>query len=131
MASSCFSQNKDIEAIKQLNHDWIYAYPKNDTATMARIFADDLVLVSPGGAKMTKRNILENVVKQHTISIQIDSAEVRLLSQDVGIITAWIRFVIKDNGKETPGRNCYQDVYVKRKGRWLAVAAHVTLLNMK
>jgi hypothetical protein len=29
------------------------------------------------------------------------------------------------------GQNCYQDVYVKRKGNCLAVAAHVTLLSMK
>jgi|GEM_PF-5641466 len=26
------------------------------------------------------------------------------------------------------GRNCYQDVYVKRKGRWMAIAAHVVSL---
>jgi hypothetical protein len=27
------------------------------------------------------------------------------------------------------GRNCYQDIYVKRKGKWMAVMAHVTLLS--
>jgi hypothetical protein len=28
------------------------------------------------------------------------------------------------------GKNCYQDVYMKRNGQWLVVFAHVTSLGM-
>jgi hypothetical protein len=35
------------------------------------------------------------------------------------------------DGKDITGKNCYQDVYIKRKGRWVAIAAHVTLLGME
>jgi len=122
-------QTNDIEAIRKLNHDWIYSYPTRDTATMARIFGDDLILISPGGMKMNKQTILRNVMNQTTVSIKIDSADIKLLSPDIGIITAWLSFVTKDNGKNVPGRNSYQDVYIKRKGRWYAVVAHVTLLR--
>jgi len=96
---------------------------------MARIFGDDLILISPGGMKMNKQTILRNVMNQTTVSIKIDSADIKLLSPDIGIITAWLSFVTKDNGKNVPGRNSYQDVYIKRKGRWYAVVAHVTLLR--
>jgi uncharacterized protein (TIGR02246 family) len=124
-----YCQSNDIETIRKLNHDWIYSYPTRDTATMSRIFGDDLILISPGGMKMNKQSILHNVMNQTTVSIKIDSADIKLLSPDIGIITAWLSFVTKDNGKNVAARNSYQDVYVKRKGRWYAVAAHVTLLK--
>jgi uncharacterized protein (TIGR02246 family) len=126
-----YSQNKDIETLKKLNQNWINSYPKKDTATLDKIFADDLILISPGGIKMTKNDILNNVVKQEIMSTNVDSVNVRLLTDNVGIVTAYATFVSKAEDKEMTGQTCYQDVYVKRKGKWFAVAAHVTLLNMK
>ncbi len=110
---NAFSQNTDIEE------------------TLSRIFSDDFVLISPTGSKMTKHDIISRLNKQETTAINIDSINVRLLTSDVGLITAYITFVLKENGKDMTGQNCYQDVYVKRKDRWYAVAAHVTLLGMK
>lgn len=128
---NAFSQRKDIEELTKLNQDWLNSYPKKDTTTLAKIFADDFVLISPKGVKMTKRDILSNLSKQETVSIAIDSVDVRLLTNGVGLITAYTTFVLKIDGKDMTGQNCYQDVYIKRKGKWFAVAAHVTLLNMK
>jgi hypothetical protein len=126
-----FSQNKDIEELTRLNQDWLNSYHKKDTATLNKIFAYDFVLISPKGAKMTKRDIIDNLNKQETVSINIDSIDVHLLTQNVGLITAYTTFVLKIDDKEITGQNCYQDVYIKRKDKWFAVAAHVTLLNMK
>jgi uncharacterized protein (TIGR02246 family) len=126
-----FSQNKDIEDLTKLNQDWLNSYPKKDSVTLAKIFADDFVLISPKGVKMTKRDILGSLEKQETVSVTIDSINVRLLTNEVALITAYTTFVLRIDGKDLTGQNCYQDAYVKRKGKWRAVAAHVTLLNMK
>ncbi len=128
---NAFSQNKDIEELTKLNQDWLNSYSKKDTATLARIFADDFVLVSPKGGKMTKRDIISNFDKQQTVSVTVDSIDVRILTNEVGLITAYTTFILKIDGKDMTGQNCYQDVYIKRKEKWVAVAAHVTLLNMK
>ena len=128
---NAFSQNKDIEELTRLNEDWLNSYQKKDAATLNKIFADDFVLISPKGTKMTKRDIIDNLDKQETVSINIDSVSVHLLTNDVGLITAYTTFVLKVDSKEVTGQNCYQDVYIKRKNKWVAVAAHVTLLNMK
>ncbi|THU37973.1 nuclear transport factor 2 family protein [Niastella caeni] len=126
---SAIGQQKDIDDLKTLNQNWLNSYPKKDTATLANIFADDFLLISPNGTKMTKNDILRNLNKQETVSIRADSVDVKLISSNVGLITAYTTFVLKVDGKEVTGRNCYQDVYVKRKRRWFAVAAHVTLLK--
>jgi hypothetical protein len=126
-----YSQNKDLEGLIKLNKDWINSYPQKDTATLNKIFAEDFVLISPKGIKMTKSDVINNIKTQEIISVNIDSSDVRLLTDDVGLITAYVTFVFKTGNKEMTGKNCYQDVYIKRKNRWLALAAHVTLPDVK
>jgi len=128
---NAFCQNTDIEELTKLNQKWLNTYLTKDTTTLSRIFSDDFVLISPTGSKMTKHDIISRLNKQETTAINIDSINVRLLTSDVGLITAYITFALKENGKDMTGQNCYQDVYVKRKDQWYAVAAHVTLLGMK
>ena len=70
---NAFLQNKDIEELTRLNQDWLNSYHKKDTATLSKIFADDFILISPKGAKMTRRDIIDNLDKQETVSINIDS----------------------------------------------------------
>jgi uncharacterized protein (TIGR02246 family) len=128
---SSLSQGRDIETIKNLNRDWINSYPAKDSATLNRIFAEDFVLINHKGTRMTKKDIIGNLHKQETISAKIDSVHVKLVVENVGVVTAYTTFVLKINGEQVTGQNCYQDVYVKRKGRWVAVTAHVTLLGLK
>lgn len=128
---NAFSQNSDIETLTKLNQDWLNLSITKDTAAIAKIFADDFVLISPNGAKRTKHEVVRNIMYQDLKSINIDSIDVRLLTKNVGLITCYLTFVLNNDGKEVIGKNCYQDVYIKRKGRWFAVAAHVTLLNSK
>ena len=125
------SQQKDIEELTRLNKDWLELSMKKDTAAFARIFADDFLLIAPNGNKITKSEGVRNILYQDPKSIKIDSIDVRILTNDVGLLTCYITYVFLNDGKEMTGRNSYQDVYIKRKGRWFAVAAHVTLLNVK
>jgi uncharacterized protein (TIGR02246 family) len=130
-SQACFSQAKEIEILKNLNRDWINSYPTKDSATLNKIFADDFVLINHKGTRMTKRNIIGNLDKQKIMSAKIDSVDVKLVTDDVGVVTAYSTFVLISDGKEMTGKNCYQDIYVKRKGKWVAVTAHVTLLSFK
>jgi uncharacterized protein (TIGR02246 family) len=128
----CQSQNSDMEAIKKLNQDWLNSFPTRDSATLSKILADDFVLIGANGSKQTKKDNLRNLVSPgiEFKSVKIDSVDVRLLTPDVAVLTAWTSFIFKTEGKEMKGSNCYQDVYMKRKDRWWAVSAHVTLLGM-
>jgi uncharacterized protein (TIGR02246 family) len=128
----CLGQNNDVETIKKLNRDWLNSFLTRDSATLSKILADDFILIRPNGSKSDKQNNLLNLVSPNIEfkSVKMDSVEVRMITPDVGILTAWTNFVFNADGKESNGSNCYQDVYVKRKNRWYAVSAHVTLLGM-
>jgi len=127
LAVTASAQSADIDAIKQLNKDWIHNYVVKDSATWNRIFADDFVLVNPAGKKMTKRDILLSPFQPITAA-DVDLAEVQVHG-NIGLIHAKCSFTIVADGKDTKGSTDYLDVYEKRKGRWWAIAAHVTYLG--
>jgi uncharacterized protein (TIGR02246 family) len=125
------SANNDVRTIKKLNDEWLHAYVTKDIKVLDRIFAHDFVLINHKGQKTTKQQNLDNLQMQEVSTVHIDSVEVKLVTQDVGILTAYTTFTFPSAGKLLRGKNCYQDVYVKRKGQWQAVSAHVTLLSLE
>jgi hypothetical protein len=44
-------QQNDIKELTTINQNWLNSYPKKDTATLSKIFAEDFVLASPNGQK--------------------------------------------------------------------------------
>ena|ERR1700688_4187501 len=123
-------QYPDIETVKKLNRDFLNSIVNRDTATLSNILADDFILINPGGMKRNKADNLAGVLASNQkISVDIDSVEVRLLSGDIGLVTAWTDNKIEADNKETRFKICYQDVYMKRRNKWVAVAAHVSLLG--
>ena len=124
------SSSDDVKTLEKLNEDWIHSYPGKDTATLARIFADDLIMITPNGSRMSKKEIIVNLASpgQQIVSTKVDKVQVRLLG-NIGLVMAEASFISLDNGKEVPGRTNYLDVYEKRNGRWVAIAAHVTFLG--
>ncbi|HXB30282.1 MAG TPA: hypothetical protein VNW49_10705, partial [Puia sp.] len=84
----------------------------------------------PGGMKRNKADNLSLVLASNQkMSVNIDSVEVRMLSGEVGLVTAWTNNKIEADNKETVFKICYQDVYMKRRNKWVAVAAHVSALS--
>jgi len=130
LASLAQSASDDINTVKKLNEDWIHSYPDKDTVTMARILADDLIMITPNGSRIGKQDILKNMASpsQQVKTSKVDKAEVRLVG-NTALVFAEASFITVDNGKETPGRTSYLDIYEKRHGRWVAIAAHVTYLG--
>ncbi|HEY8967795.1 MAG TPA: nuclear transport factor 2 family protein [Puia sp.] len=132
LASFAQATPDDINTVKKLNEDWIHSYPGKDTATMGRILADDLIMITPNGSRIGKQDILKSMASpmQQVKSTKVDKAEVRLVG-NTALVFAEASFVTVDNanGKEVTGRTSYLDIYEKRHGQWVAIAAHVTYLG--
>lgn len=124
------SSSDDVKTLEKLNEDWIHSYPGKDTVTLSRIFADDLIMITPNGSRMSKKEVLANTASQRQPirSAKVDKVQVRLLG-NIGLVMAEASFISIDNDREVPGRTNYLDVYEKRNGRWVVIAAHVTFLG--
>jgi uncharacterized protein (TIGR02246 family) len=129
IAAAAHAQSDDATAIKALNTAWIHAYTTKDTAVVARIWADDIVLVNPAARKVTKPEMLHNLASGPALqSAMVDTADVRLVG-NVGLIMAHVTFTVTADGKTTTGHTGYLDVYEKRNGKWVCIAAHITGLD--
>ena len=125
------AQSADVAAIKALNEAWIHSYLTKDTATVGRIWADDFILINPAGKRFTKQDGIRNMASPtiHFLSSAVDTAEVHVTG-NLGYIHARASFTSVDaGGKRTSGSTDYLDVYEKRKGRWVCIAAHVIYLG--
>ncbi|MEJ0081956.1 MAG: nuclear transport factor 2 family protein [Puia sp.] len=54
LSFSSRAQSADAMAIKQLNRQWLDAIVHEDSASLARVLADDFVLINPAGKTQNK-----------------------------------------------------------------------------
>ena len=123
------SQSNDAESLKALNAAFIHGYMTRDTVSLGPIFADDFILINPAGQRRNRQEVLNGFVSSsHFVSCDVDTVEIRLYGT-IGLVLARAVFTTDENGKKTTGKTNYLDVYEKRRGRWVAIAAHVTYLG--
>ena len=113
----------DRDILLDLNDDYIRSVQHSDVARFEEILAEDFRVSNPDGSILDKAGFLEQTARPVTISgLEARAVEVRIMG-DVAIIHASTSYVGPD-GRRLSGR--YTDVWARRDGRWLAVAAHVT-----
>jgi len=113
----------DLETLLALNGDYIDSVQRGDVRRFDEILADDFVCSNPDGSLVDRAGFLEQTARPVTISgLAAHDVDVRLLG-DVAIIHARTTYTVADG---RPGTGRYTDVWARRNGKWLAVAAHVT-----
>jgi ketosteroid isomerase-like protein len=114
---------RDLETLLALNADYIDSVQRGDVRRFDEILADDFVCSNPDGSRVDRAGFLEQTARPITISsLAAHDVDVRLLGE-VAIIHARTTYTLAD-GRSGTGR--YTDVWARRNGAWLAVAAHVT-----
>jgi ketosteroid isomerase-like protein len=122
-------QSNDADALKALNAAFIHGYMTKDTARLSPIFAGDFILINPSGQRRNKQEVLNGfITSPHFLSCEVDTVEISVHGS-IGLVHARAVFTTEDNNKKTTGKTDYLDVYEKRKGQWVAIAAHVTYLG--
>ena len=113
----------DLDALLALNDDYIRSVQIGDVRRFGEILADDFLCSNPDGSLVDKAGFLAQTARPVAIrGLASEDVRVRLLG-DVAIIHARTRYTTAE-GERRNGR--YTDVWARRGGRWLAVAAHVT-----
>ncbi len=113
----------DRDTLLALNRDYIASVQNADVARFEHILADDFMCSNPDGTLVDRAKFLAQTAKPVTISgLEAHDVVVRVLG-DVAIIHARTEYKTAERHVRN-GR--YTDIWARRGGKWLAVAAHVT-----
>jgi ketosteroid isomerase-like protein len=94
-----------------------------DVRRFDEILSEDFVCSNPDGSRLDRAAFLEQTARPIAIrDLEARDVDIRLMG-DFAIIHARTTYTLPDG---RPGRGRYTDVWARRNGRWLAVAAHVT-----
>lgn len=106
---------------------WPQAYANRDAALLDTLLAEEFVAVDPEGQSSTKAEELEYL---RTTTVRYESSTYEILRLKVYGDTAVIsgRGVTRGTGKNGPFASGYfsTNVFVRRDGRWQAVASHLS-----
>ena len=113
----------DRDRLIALNRDYINSVQTMDVQRFDEILSDDFVCSNPDGSLVGRAAFLQQTARPIAISgLEARDVDVRLMG-DFAIIHARTTYKLPD-GNAGAGR--YTDIWARRNGRWLAVAAHVT-----
>jgi ketosteroid isomerase-like protein len=115
--------NSDRETLEQLNHHYVRSVDERDTGWFEKHLAPDFMNSNPDGTLVDRAAFLRQIaagagvsgIREHEVLIRV--------SGDLAIIHARTAYTKADGNK---GGGRYTDIWSRRDGRWLCVAAHVS-----
>ena len=116
-------QGTDHDLLLSLNKDYIDSVQNSDVARFDEILAEDFRCTNPDGTFLDRQEFLEQTGMAVSISdLQANDVLIRQFG-DCAVIHATTSYLDAQSNRKY-GR--YTDVWIKDKGAWLAVSAHVT-----
>ena len=113
----------DLATLASLNADYIRAVQASDAARFRELLAEDFLCTQADGTLQDRDAFLAAIARPATIAgLAAHDVTIRLMG-DVALVHARTTYTAADG---SPGEGRYTDVWARRNGRWLAVAAHVT-----
>jgi ketosteroid isomerase-like protein len=113
----------DTGILNELNEGFIQAVQASDVRWFEVNLAEDFLNSSPDGSLEDRGGFLARIARPAGISnLRAEDVRIRLLG-DIALIHGRTTY-LKQDGRAAAGR--YTDVWARRQGRWLCVAAHVT-----
>lgn len=128
LAASATNREDDQKALTKLDADYQKAVEQNDTKTMARILADDFILVEGDGTVSTKADLLKDAASGKTkYEHQVDSERTIRVWGDTAVVTAklWARGL--EDGKQVDYDMWFSDTYIRKPTGWSYVFGQASL----
>ncbi|HZR04266.1 MAG TPA: nuclear transport factor 2 family protein [Candidatus Udaeobacter sp.] len=117
----------DEKAVATLDTEYQEAVKKNDAATMARILADDFVLVTGLGKTYTKANLLDEARSGRVVyERQEDSNQKVRVWGDTAVVTALLWAKGTNSGEAFDYKLWFSDTYVRTPNGWRYVFAQAS-----
>ena len=112
----------DQETLEGLNREYIASVQNCDVRRFDEILSDDFLNTNPDGTLVDKAGFLKQIAPPAKIKdLACSDVNVRIMG-DFAIIHARTTYSYLDG---RPGQGRYTDIWARRDGRWLCVAAQV------
>jgi uncharacterized protein DUF4440 len=113
----------DLDTLQQLNRDYVRSVETSNVGWFDQNLAQDFLNSNPDGVIVDRAGFLAQIARPSAVSeIEADDVRIRIMD-DFAIIHARTSYKTSDG---RPGSGRYTDIWSRRQGRWLCVAAHVT-----
>lgn len=113
----------DAEVLDKLNKGYVDSVQESDVRWFEAHLSEDFLNTNPDGTLVDRAGFLAQIAKPAAISgLAPREVKIRVMG-DFAIIHAKTVYR-KPDGQAGAGR--YTDIWARRGGRWLCVAAHVT-----
>ena len=123
MANTAVTHASDVDTLQELNQNYIRSVRDSDVRWFDENLSEDFVNSNPDCSLVDRAGFLAQIAKPSVAkNVQCEDVQIRMLGE-VAIIHARTTYTKADG---QPGAGRYTDVWAKRKGRWLCVAANVT-----
>lgn len=110
---------EDEKAVAALDSEYQAAVAKNDAATMARILADDFILVTGKGKIYTKADLLKEAREAKTTYERQDDSDQKVrVYGDTAVVTARLRAKGMEEGKPFEYSLWFSDTYARTPSGW-------------
>lgn len=114
---------EDLKVLEELNRGYVRSAELSDVRWYEEHLAEDYLSTNPDGSLMDRAAFLARIARPYPGShLEALDVRVRLLG-DFALIHAGFRDTRPD-GRVGEGR--YTDIWARRGGRWLCIAAHFT-----
>jgi ketosteroid isomerase-like protein len=118
----------DQKTLAKLDADYQKAVEQNDTKTMARLLADDFILVSGDGTVSTKDDLLKDAASGNTkYEHQVDSERTVRVWGDTAVVTAKLWAKGLEDGKQVDYYVWFSDTYIRKPTGWSYVFGQASL----
>jgi uncharacterized protein (TIGR02246 family) len=115
------------QALAQIEDDWAKALETHDTTFFTRVIAPDFHGTEDSAKTFGRTEIIRNAADTATQvrDLQDQDREIRIYGDGtVGVVTGLSRWTLQKGKRPGQYSGRYTEVWVKRDGRWQAVAGH-------
>jgi ketosteroid isomerase-like protein len=119
-----------VEEISALERAFSEAIFRGDVSAFDNMTSDDYTVISDSGDLLTKQETLEWLARRKAEYryLQKDDLQIRVYGDAAVVIGRSVQARL-EHGKDYNGAYRFTEVYIRQKGRWLAVALQVTRRN--
>jgi ketosteroid isomerase-like protein len=116
------------QTLQAMERAWVGAEKNHDAAAFEELVAEDWIAITPDGKSQTKAERAAEIKSAGTVSATLGEMKVRVFGE-TAVVTGTDDEVTMKDGKKSSDHYVWTDVFVKRGGRWRAVASQSALVK--